>query len=43
MSSVPTVAFSEFLAFARCLWAFSVAGQEGHTSQRSSTLVAFVS
>ena len=33
-------AFSERLAFTRYLWAFSV-GQEGHTSQRSNTLVAF--
>ena len=32
--------FSELLAFARYLWAFSV-GQERHTSQHSNILVAF--
>ena len=34
-----TVGFSELLAFAQYLWAFSV-GQGRHTSQRFSTLVA---
>ena len=34
---------SELLAFAQYLWAFSVAGQEGHTSQRSSVVLQFPS